>query len=193
MHGPRLARQGQQYMRLHIQKIVRALAQARIIECLERGDGTPGRPAPGERSALAGRDQLPGRFVQYRVVEKFHVRGDDPLARGAACISHAFQPAAHVGSGSFELIAFMTCSRTKLDDCNFTAFNAGSTTHRKTGHRAYAGEFPVLRRTSGHWCRGRHLARGRGLVCGLQPLSLIDGCNHRGDGLRGLIATGSDD
>ena len=127
-------------MRLHVEQVIGPLAQARILECLEGGDGAADRGTPRISGALARDDQFLRRLIQLRVVEKLQMRRNDCTAGGASGSRHAREPGARMRAGLIERDALVRSAATLLGDGDFAPFDSRGAADRKAGDRRHAGE-----------------------------------------------------
>src|ERR1700722_3511000 len=111
-------------MRLHVQQVIGALAQPRILERLESRDGAADRDAPCESGALPRGDGFACSVAQLRIIKKLQMRSDDFSARTGAGRCYALEPNAHVGQRFFEDGEGLHWTRAVLSDRDLAPFDS---------------------------------------------------------------------
>ena len=194
IHRPRLAGERQQHVRLDVEQVIGPLAQARILQCLEGGDGAADRSTPRISGALARNDQLLRRLIQLRVVEKLQMRRNDCTAGGASGSRHAREAGARVRPGLIERDALMRSAAALFSDGDFAAFDSRSAADGKTGDRRHAGENSSRLRGAGFARRCVRRTRGgsRAAVTRsrLHVQCLLNAAHDAGHGLRSIGTAG---
>ncbi len=140
VHRPRFAGERQQHMRFHVEQVIDPLAQARIIERLERADRPADGRTPCETGALARADEFIGLLVHLRIVEKLQMRGDDVAAGGAARRGYARESCPHVGPRLFQSGALGRGTRAGFGDVDLAALDSRCAADREAGDRGHCGE-----------------------------------------------------
>ncbi len=190
-------------MRFHIEQVIRPLAQARIIEHLERGDGTADGGAPCEAGALSQADELIGLLVHLRIVEELQMCGDDVAASGASRLGYAREPRPHVGAGHFKSVALGHGTRAGFGDVDLAALDSRCAADREAADRGHCSECPSVQRRRRAAARRSSAVNGAALsgsaLSGSVPMRgvlraqcFLEGRHQACHGLFGLDAAGLD-
>jgi len=168
-----------EHLRLEIEKVIRALAQTRIRECLERRGARAHGRTPGEAGTGARVDRGARRGQQLRVIEELEVRRRN-LARGGCAtatrgrrVHTTLEPRAHRRAGAIERRVLVHDPRPLLADADLGPPYLKRRPDGEPGTRHHSFE-------GAGWCGCGGLAA----LCGKLLMRRCDNRYHRASGHR---------